>query len=86
MSDDRRRRRRPRRPATAAERRQAREVAAFVHVRGLGDQPLLVTMALVSRAFPGIKLDNALVGVVFRKLLITPPALALADLPARGCA
>jgi hypothetical protein len=61
---------RPRRPATAAARHQARQVARFIHTRGLADQPLLITLALVSGRFPSIALDAALIGLVFRELLV----------------
>jgi hypothetical protein len=63
-------RRRPRRMATPAERQQAREVAHFVHARVAEGQPWLVTLALVSGQFPGISLDTALCGYVFRDLLV----------------
>jgi hypothetical protein len=86
MSDRHRIRHRPRRPATAAERRQAREVARFVYARHLADQPLPVTLAIISGAFPEISLDSALTGYVFRSLLASPRARSLLELPARGCA
>jgi hypothetical protein len=75
-----------RRRATATERRQAREVARFVYDRDLVGQPLLITLAIVSGRFPDISLDTALVGYVFRSLLISPPTRSLLDLPARGTA
>jgi hypothetical protein len=60
---------RRRRRATPAERLQARQVARFVHASNLAGQPLLIVLPLVSRQFPDISLDTALVGYVFRKLL-----------------
>jgi hypothetical protein len=65
-----RHRRRRRRMATPSERRQAREVAAFVEARDLSNQPLLVALALVAGRFPDITLDTALAGYVFRSLLV----------------
>jgi len=63
-------RRRPRRMATPAERRQAREVAAYVQARGLDEEPLLIALALVAGRFPDIALDTALAGFVFRSVLV----------------
>jgi hypothetical protein len=60
---------RPRRVATPAERQQAREVARFVHARAAAGQPLVMTLALVAREFPNIRLETALTGWVFRRLL-----------------
>ena len=84
-SDGRPIRRRPRRPATAAERRQSHEVARFVDARNLAGQPLLLTLLLISRAFPEISLNTALCGVVFRELWLSPQAQLLLD-EARGTA
>jgi hypothetical protein len=64
---------RPRRPTSAAERQQAREVARFVHACAAGGQPLLVTLALIAKHFPGITLDTTLAGYVFRSLLAPAP-------------
>jgi hypothetical protein len=76
MSDRRRilHRRRPRRPATAAERQQARDVAAYVDARGLADEPMLFAMLLVSSEFPDVSLTTAITGYFFCDLLIDPPA------------
>jgi len=67
---------RPRRPASAAERQQAREVARFVHACATSGQPLLVTLVLIAKHCPGITLDTALTGYVFRSLLTASPTAA----------
>jgi hypothetical protein len=66
---------RPRRPASAAERQQARAVARFVqaYVAGGGGDSSLVTLVLIAKHFPGITLETALAGYVFRSLLAASP-------------
>jgi hypothetical protein len=61
----------PRRPrADAAERALAQAVATFLRARIAPGESVdaLVALAHVSGAFPGIGLDTALVGLVFREL------------------
>jgi len=61
--------RRARRPKDGA---QARAVAQFTYELARHDPGLntTITLALVSRAFPGIRLDTALAGFVFRELFL----------------
>jgi hypothetical protein len=76
---------RRRRMATPAERMQARAVAHFVRARLAEGASWLETLALVSGEFPGITLDNALCGYVFRDALVAmPPEQPLLDLPIGG--
>jgi len=66
---------RPRRPlAPPEERRQAVEVAHFVTAleQPAGRVNMLGALALVGALFPGIRLDTALAGYVFRRLLAKP--------------
>jgi hypothetical protein len=58
-------------PATPAERAMAQAVATFIRAHVQPGERLhpLVALAHISRAFPGIGLDTALVGFVFRELL-----------------
>src|SRR6516225_8064382 len=63
---------RTRRRASPKHRAQARAVAHFTHQLASRDPGLNTTiaLALVSRAFPGIRLDTALTGLVFRELFL----------------
>src|SRR5262245_39292997 len=65
--DRRPRGRRP--PASPAERQLVRDIARFITDRRFDEQSWLVAMALVSREFPDVKLDSALMGYVFRSVL-----------------
>ena len=56
-------------PATPAERELVRRIARFIVERALHQQSWLVAMTLVSKEFPGVRLDAALCGYVFRTML-----------------
>jgi hypothetical protein len=60
------------RRASPKDRAQARAVAYFTHALARHDPNLntKATLALVSRAFPDIRLDTALAGLVFRELFL----------------
>jgi hypothetical protein len=61
------------RPATAQDRTEARAVARWVTARDPEPDELLCMLLCVSHAFPGIRLDTALAGCIFRKLLAKQP-------------
>jgi hypothetical protein len=60
-----------RRLAPPKERAQARAVAHLVDL--IDDPNVLVRLAVIAAHFPGIKLETALCGYVFRKLLVKQP-------------
>jgi hypothetical protein len=63
---------RTRPPASPAERALARQVAHFVSARCPPGKHLdaLTALACISGAFPGVTLDTAIVGYLFREMLI----------------
>ena len=56
------------RPASHPERELMRRIARFIVDRALDQQSLLVALVLVSKQFPGVQLDDAIYGYVFRSL------------------
>ena len=56
----------------AIERAKAREVARFVMALNQPITNWLCALVLVHMTFPGISLETALTGFVFRKLLVKP--------------